>query len=70
MPGQCEGQVILVLQYFGVLGELWETGPQCPNFSKIVKFCYIDIWSFNFFYLEWAPLTFGQVVQEILLNNY
>ena len=27
---------------FGVLGQFGETGPQCPNFSKIVKFYYLD----------------------------
>ena len=33
---------------FGVLGEFWETGSQCPNFSKIVKFYNPVIWSSKF----------------------
>ena len=33
---------------FGVLGQFGETWPQCPNFSKIVKFNYINLWSFKF----------------------
>ena len=55
-----EGLVIPVSWYLGVLGQLVEAGPQCPNFSRIVKFYYPDIWSFNFAiqnglnYLFWA----------------
>ena len=41
---------------FGVLVQFRETEPQCPNFSKIVKFYYLDLWSFKCF-IEWDPLT-------------
>ena len=55
---------------FGVLGELWETGSQCANFSKIVKFYYLDIWELNFLFKMGSINSFNEAVQEILLNNY
>ena len=66
MPRQPEGRVIL-FRVFEVLGELWETGPQCPNFSKFVKFSYRVL---NFLSRMGSFNYFGQAVQEILLNNY
>ena len=33
---------------FGVSWQFGETRFQCPNFSKIIKFYHLNIWSFKF----------------------
>ena len=64
------GSSYTCFRVFGVLGELWETGLQCPNFSKLSNFVILTYGVLNFLSRMGSINSFGQAVQEILLNNY
>ena len=55
---------------FEILGELWETRPQCPNFSKVVNFYYLTYGVLIFLSRMGSINSFGQAVREVLQNNY
>ena len=69
---QCNLRVVLYL-FWGIweyLGHFGKSGVQCLNFSKTVEFYYLYFWSFKFSTQHGPINSAGQVVQQILLNNY
>ena len=55
---------------FGALGELWEIGPSALIFLKLSNFIILTYGVLNFLSRMGSINSFGQAVQEILLNNY
>ena len=64
------GSSYTCFRVFGVLGVLWETGPQCPNSQKLTYFIILTYGVSNFLSRMGSIKSFGQAVQEILLINY
>ena len=55
---------------FEVLGGLCETGPQCPNFSKLSNFIILTYGVLNFLFGMGSINSFSQAVREVLQNKY
>ena len=53
---------------FGVLGQLGKTGPQCPNFSKIVKSYYLTYGALSFLSRMDLINSFSQAVKYLKSN--
>ena len=70
MPRQSEGRVILVLGHLAYQGNLGKLGPSALIFQKLLNFVILTYRVLNFLSRMGSINSFGQVVQEILLNNY
>ena len=70
MPKQSEGRVILVLEYLRYLGNFGKLGPSALIFQKLSNFIILTYGVLNFLSRMGSINSFGQAVQEILLNNY
>ena len=55
---------------FGILRQLWETGPSALNFQKLPNFVILAYGVLNFLSRMGSINSLGEAVQEILLNNY
>ena len=70
MPRQFEGRVILVLGNLAYKGNLGKLGPSALIFQKLLNFIILAYRVLNILSRMGSINSFGQVVQEILLNNY
>ena len=64
------GSTYTCFRVYGISGDFWGTGPQCPDIPKLINFIILTYWVSNFLFRMGSINCFGQVVQEILLNNY
>ena len=70
MPKQSEGRVILALGYLAYWVNLKKLGPSVLISQKLSNFVILTYGVLNFLSRMGSINCFGQVVQEILLNNY
>ena len=70
MPRQSEGRVILLLGYLGYYGNFGKLGPSALIFQNLSNFVIFTYGVLNFLSRMGSINSFGQAVQEILLNNY
>ena len=70
MQRQSEGRVILVLGYLWYLGNIGKLGLSVLIFLKLSNFIILTYGVLNFLSRMGSINSFGQAVQEILLNNY
>ena len=70
MPRQSEGLVVRVLGYLVYKGNFGKLGPSALIFQKLSDFVFLTYGVLNFLSRMGFINSFGQAVQEILLNNY
>ena len=70
MPRQSEGLVIPVLEYLRYWGNFGKLGPSALISQKLSNFVILTYEILNFLSRMGSINSFGQAVQEILLNNY